>query len=112
MISVLHEEYIRTARSKGLGEARVLYIHALRNGLLPAVTVFMLNAGFLVSGATVVETVFSYPGLGRLLYEAVLRRDYPLMQGAFLMITLSVLLANILADLLYARIDPRVRHST
>jgi len=112
MISVLHEEYIRTARSKGLGEARVLYIHALRNGLLPAVTVFMLNVGFLVSGATVVETVFSYPGLGRLLYEAVLRRDYPLMQGAFLMITLSVLLANILADLLYARIDPRVRHST
>ncbi len=109
MMSVLHEEYIRTAWSKGLSEARVLYRHALRNALLPAVTLFMLHVGFLVSGATVVETVFSYPGLGRLLYEAVLRRDYPLMQGAFLMITVSVLVANLLADLLYSRIDPRVR---
>lgn len=111
LIGVLYEDYIRTARSKGLSEARVLYRHALRNGLLPVATLFMINLGFLVSGATVVETVFSYPGLGRLLYEAVLRRDYPLMQGAFLMITLSVLVANLLADLIYARLDPRVRRS-
>lgn len=109
MIGVLGEDYIRTARSKGLSELRVLYRHAVRNGLLPVTTVFMINLGFLVSGATVVETVFSYPGLGRLLYEAVLQRDYPLMQGAFLLIAISVLVANFLADLLYSRIDPRVR---
>lgn len=109
MLGVLGEDYIRTARSKGLSEFRVLYRHALRNGMFPVVTVFMINLGFLVSGATVVETVFSYPGLGRLLYEAVLQRDYPLMQGAFLLITVSVLIANLCADLLYSRIDPRVR---
>ncbi|MCS7198498.1 MAG: ABC transporter permease [Candidatus Bipolaricaulota bacterium] len=109
MLGVLGEDYIRTARSKGLSEFRVLYRHALRNGMLPVVTVFMINLGFLVSGATVVETVFSYPGLGRLLYEAVLQRDYPLMQGAFLLITVSVLIANLCADLLYSRVDPRVR---
>lgn len=109
MINVLGEDYIRTARSKGASELQVLYRHAVRNGLLPVATVFMINLGFLVSGATVVETVFSYPGLGRLLYEAVLQRDYPLMQGAFLLITVSVLVANFLADLLYSRIDPRVR---
>ncbi|MCX8103391.1 MAG: ABC transporter permease [Candidatus Bipolaricaulota bacterium] len=109
MLGVLGEDYIRTARSKGVSEFGVLYRHALRNGLLPVTTVFMINLGFLVSGATVVETVFSYPGLGRLLYEAVLQRDYPLMQGAFLLITLSVLAANLVADLLYSRIDPRVR---
>lgn len=109
MIGVLGEDYIRTARSKGASELRVLYRHALRNGLLPVTTVFMINLGFVVSGATVIETVFSYPGLGRLLYEAVLQRDYPLMQGAFLLITVSVLVTNFLADLLYSRIDPRVR---
>ncbi len=109
MIQVLHEDYIRTARSKGLSEARVLYRHALRNSLLPVITLFMINLGFVVSGATVVETVFSYPGLGRLLYEAVLQRDYPLIQGVFLVITVSVLIANFFADLLYARIDPRVQ---
>lgn len=109
MIGVLNEDYVRTARSKGASELRVLYYHALRNGLLPVATVFMINLGFVVSGATVVETVFSYPGLGRLLYEAVLQRDYPLMQGAFLLITVSVLFTNCLADLLYTRIDPRVR---
>lgn len=109
MLGVLGEQYIATARAKGLPEGRVLRRHAVRNALLPVATVFMLNLGFVVSGATVVETVFSYPGLGRLLYEAVLNRDYPVLQSTFFIITVSVIAANIAADLLYPLIDPRVR---
>jgi peptide/nickel transport system permease protein len=110
MLSVLGENYIATARAKGVAEGTVLRRHAVRNALLPAVTVFMLNLGFIISGATVVETVFSYPGIGRLLFEAVLNRDYPVLQGTFFVITISVIAANILADLVYPLIDPRIRH--
>lgn len=109
MLAVLGEDYVRTARAKGVGERRVLYKHALRNATLPVFTVFMLNLGTLVGGAVVIETVFAYPGLGRLLFEAASNRDYPLMQGAFLLVTLSILAANILADVLYPLLDPRVR---
>lgn len=109
MLSVLGENYISTARAKGVGEGTVLRRHAVRNALLPVATVFMLNLGFIVSGATVVETVFSYPGIGRLLFEAVLNRDYPVLQGTFFIITVSVIAANVFADLLYPLIDPRVR---
>ena len=109
MLGVLGEDYINVARAKGLDEATVLYRHAGRNALLPVATVFMLSLGFGVSGATVIETVFAYPGLGRLMYEAVLSRDYPLLQASFLVITLAVIVANLLADLLYALLDPRVR---
>jgi peptide/nickel transport system permease protein len=109
MLSVLGERYITTARAKGVAERFVLRRHAVRNALLPVATVFMLNLGFIVGGATVVETVFSYPGIGRLLYEAVLNRDYPVIQGTFFIITISVIAANILCDLLYPVIDPRVR---
>jgi peptide/nickel transport system permease protein len=109
MLSVLGENYIATARAKGVAEGGVLRRHAVRNALLPVATVFMLNLGFIVSGATVVETVFSYPGIGRLLFEAVLNRDYPVLQGTFFIITVSVIAANVLADLLYPIIDPRVR---
>ncbi len=109
MLSVLGEQYIATARAKGVAERLVLRRHAVRNALLPVATVFMLNLGFVASGATVVETVFSYPGVGRLLYEAVLNRDYPVIQGTFFIITVSVIAANIVADLLYPLIDPRVR---
>ncbi|MGH2405780.1 MAG: ABC transporter permease [bacterium] len=109
MLSVLGEQYIATARAKGVAERFVLRRHAVRNALLPVATVFMLNLGFIASGATVVETVFSYPGLGRLLYEAVLNRDYPVLQGTFFIITVTVIAANVLADLLYPLIDPRVR---
>jgi peptide/nickel transport system permease protein len=108
MLSVLGEEYITVARAKGLAERGVLFGHALRNAVLPVATVLLLNLGQLVAGATVVETVFSYPGLGRLLYEAVLARDYPLLQGGFLLITLSVLAANFVADLAYPLLDPRL----
>jgi peptide/nickel transport system permease protein len=109
MLSVLGEQYIATARAKGVVERLVLRRHAVRNALLPVATVAMLNLGFVASGATVIETVFSYPGLGRLLYEGVLNRDYPVLQGAFLIVTVSVIAANILADLIYPFIDPRVR---
>lgn len=108
MLSVLGEEYITVARAKGLGETQVLFRHAVRNALLPVATVFLLNLGQAVAGATVIETVFSYPGVGRTMYEAVLARDYPLLQGGFLLITLSVIAANLLADLLYPLLDPRV----
>lgn len=111
MLTVLGEQYIATARSKGVAERRVMFGHAMRNALLPVATVFMLNVGFIVGGATVVETVFSYPGVGRLLFEAVLARDYPVLQATFFIITVSVVAANILADLLYPLIDPRVRHA-
>lgn len=109
MISVLNADYLRTARAKGLTERSVLFRHAIRNALLPVVTVFALNLGFAISGATVVETVFAYPGIGRTMFEAVLRRDYPLLQGGFLVLTLGVIVANLLADLLYPRLDPRLR---
>jgi peptide/nickel transport system permease protein len=111
MLGVLGEQYIATARSKGVGERRVMFRHALRNALLPVSTVFMLNLGYVVSGATVIETVFSYPGVGRLLFEAVLARDYPVLQGTFFVVTVSVIAANVAADLLYPLLDPRVRHA-
>lgn len=111
MLSVLGEEYINVARAKGLRERSVLFRHALRNALLPIATVFTLNLAFAVGGATVVETVFSYPGVGRLIYEAVLNRDYPVLQAAFLLITVVVVAANILADTVYPLLDPRVRAS-
>lgn len=111
MLSVLGEDYITVARGKGLAEPQILFRHAVRNALLPVATVFLLNLGQTVAGATVIETVFSYPGVGRLMYEAVLARDYPMLQGGFLVITLSIVVANMLADLAYPLLDPRVvRH--
>jgi peptide/nickel transport system permease protein len=111
LLTVLGEQYIATARSKGVAERNIMFRHAMRNALLPVSTVFMLNLGYIVSGATVIETVFSYPGVGRLLFEAVLARDYPVLQGTFFVVTISVIMANIAADLVYPLIDPRVRHA-
>lgn len=111
MLTVLGEQYIATARSKGMTESSVMFRHALRNALLPISTVFMLNLGFIASGATVIETVFSYPGVGRLLFEAVLARDYPVIQSTFFILTVTVIAANIAADLLYPLIDPRIRRA-
>lgn len=109
MLSVLGEEYINVARSKGIRERAVLFRHALRNALLPVATLVMLRVGFIVSGAVVVETVFSYPGIGRMLFEAVLSRDYPLLQAGFILATFTVIAANIAVDLIYPLLDPRVR---
>lgn len=111
MLGVLGNDFIRTARSKGLTDATVLFRHVMRNALAPVVTVIALRLGFAFGGTVVVETVFSYPGLGRLIFEAVGGRDYPVMQAAFLLFTVAVLLSNLLADLLYPLIDPRVKRA-
>lgn len=105
----LSEDYVIMAEAKGLSRRKVVMRHGIRNALLPLVTAVALEVGTLVGGATVVETVFSYPGLGRLVYESVLSRDYPVLQGAFLLMAVGVIAANLLADLLYPLIDPRVR---
>lgn len=109
MITVLDEEYITVAQAKGLTNNRVLVNYAGRNALLPQLSSFALALGFIVSGTLVMELVFSYPGVGKLLLDATNARDYPLMQGLFLVITLTVLAANVLADLAYAALDPRIR---
>ncbi len=109
MLSVLDKPYMYMAEAKGLTPRAVIYHHALRNALLPVYTNLTLSLGLLLSGAVVVETVFSYPGIGRLVYEAVTARDYPVLRGAFLLITVGVVTANLIADLTYPLLDPRVR---
>lgn len=109
LAGVLSEDYVLMAEAKGLSRRQVVLGHGVRNALLPLVTAVAVEVGTVVGGATVVETVFSYPGLGRLIYESVLSRDYPVLQGAFLLLAVGVILANLLADLLYPIIDPRVR---
>lgn len=109
MLGTLGEDYVLMARAKGCPTKRVVYRHALRNALLPVSTLFSLNMGYLLGGAVVVETVFSYPGLGRLIYDAVLARDFAMLQGAFLILTIAVVGANLVSDLVYPLLDPRVR---
>lgn len=109
MLGVLGEDFIRTARAKGLSERRILFAHVIPNALAPVVTVLTLRLGYAFGGAAVIETVFSYPGLGRLIFDAVSGRDYPVMQAAFLLFTVAVLLANLLADFLYPLLDPRTK---
>ncbi len=111
MISVLAEDYITMAQAKGLSQRRIMFLYAARNALLPNVTAFGMALGFVISGALVTEVVFAYPGLGYQLLTSVRNLDYPLMQGIFLMITFAVLAANLIVDLLYVRLDPRVRGS-
>ena len=108
MLETLSEDYVLTARAKGLSNATVVRRHAFRNALLPTTTLIALSLGYVVGGAILIETVFSWPGIGRAVYQAVLQRDYPMLQGAFLVLTLSVVVFNLLADLLYFRLDPRV----
>ena len=109
MLEVLESDYIRTARSKGLSEASVVGKHALRNAILPVVTIAGLQFGSLLSGAILVETVFNWPGLGTLAFESILRRDFPTILGILLFSSIIVILANILTDLLYQVIDPRIQ---
>ena len=110
MLDVLGEDYIRTGRSKGLGEPVVVMKHALRNALIPILTVVGLTMALLLGGAVVTETVFSLPGVGNLVVSAVLRRDYPVIQGALIVIAALYVLVNLAIDLLYLLIDPRVRY--
>lgn len=109
MLSVIGSDYILTARAKGLPERAVRYHHAMRNALLPLITIIALDFGQLLGGVVVIETVFNYRGLGSMMFEAVKGRDYPLLQGGFLLFTVGVLTINLLAELLYTRLDPRVR---
>jgi ABC-type dipeptide/oligopeptide/nickel transport system permease component len=108
MLETLGEDYILTARAKGLKPAAILRKHALRNAMLPIATLVALSLGYIVAGAILVETVFSWPGIGRAVYDAVLARDYPMLQGAFLLLTVSVVFFNLVADLLYFKLDPRI----
>ena len=109
MIVTLNEDYIILAEAKGLSKARISFVYAARNAILPSLASFALSLGFVVSGAILVEIVFSYPGIGYVLFAAVNNSDYPLMQGVFLVITLAVLFANIAADVFYVLLDPRTR---
>jgi peptide/nickel transport system permease protein len=109
MLDVLHEDYIRFTRAKGVGERTVIFKHALRNASIPIVTVVGLQCGYLLGGAIVVETVFSLPGVGRLVLDSVLQRNYPVVQAAVLMVGLMFVLTNLAADLLYAVLNPKLR---
>jgi peptide/nickel transport system permease protein len=109
MIEVLNDEYIKTARAKGLSERKVILSHALRNALIPTITILGLLVGYLLSGAVIVETIFARPGIGRLLVDAILARDYPQVQGLVLLTAFIYLLVNAITDISYALIDPRVR---
>lgn len=111
MIGVLNEDYIIMAEAKGLSQRTVMFKYAMRNAILPNITQFGMSIGFVVAGQLLTEMVFSYPGLGFYLVRSVTTQDYPLMQALFLMITLAVLAANFLVDILYVRLDPRVRVS-
>lgn len=109
VIEVLSEDFILTAKAKGLSTFRIFRDHAIKNSMLPMVTIIALTLGYTVGGAIQVETVFSWPGIGRLMFEAVQKRDYPVLQGTFLLLAVSVIIANLIADLLYAALDPRVK---
>jgi peptide/nickel transport system permease protein len=109
MADVLSEDYILTAKAKGLSTFEILSKHALGNSLLPIVTIIALNLGFTVAGAIFIETVYSWPGLGHATVEALNRRDYPMLQGTFLLLAVCVILANLIAELLYSYLDPRVQ---
>jgi dipeptide transport system permease protein len=111
MLEVLGEDYIRTARAKGMPPRRVVWLHALRNALIPVVTVIGLQVGVLFTGAILTETIFSWPGIGKWLIEAIGRRDYPVLQGGILLIGIVVMAVNLAVDLAYGFINPRIRHT-
>ncbi|MFB8831297.1 ABC transporter permease subunit [Azotobacter sp. CWF10] len=110
MLEVLREDYIRAARARGLSPARLVFVHALRNALVPVLTVFGLQVGSLLSGAVLTETLFSWPGIGKWLIEAIGARDYPVVQNGILLIAALVILTNFVVDILYGLVNPRIRH--
>ena len=112
LLEVLTEDYITTAKAKGFSEKLIMKRHALPNAMLPMVTIIAINLGFMIAGAIQIETVFSWPGLGRLMYEALNNRDYPLLQGIFLIVSVCVVLANLCADIIYGYLDPRINKKT
>jgi dipeptide transport system permease protein len=110
MLEVLSEDYVRTANAKGLSPFRVIGLHALRNALIPVVTIIGLQVGSLMAGAVLTETIFSWPGVGKWLIESIGRRDYPALQGGILLISSIVIVVNLTVDMLYGFINPRIRH--
>jgi peptide/nickel transport system permease protein len=110
MLDVIAQDYVRTARAKGLAERAVIFRHAMRNALVPILTVVGLTFAALMGGAVVTETVFSIPGVGQLVVSSVLRRDYPMIQGVTLVVAASYVLINLLVDILYVAVDPRVKY--
>ncbi len=110
MLEVLREDYVRTARAKGLSPARVVFVHALRNAMIPVLTVFGLQVGTLLAGAVLTETIFSWPGIGKWLIDAIGRRDYPVVQNGILLVATLVILVNFIVDILYGLANPRIRH--
>ena len=107
---VLQQDYIRTARAKGLGQTTILFVHALKNAAVPIVTIIGIGVALLIGGAVVTESVFAIPGLGRLTIDAILRRDYPLIQGIVLFFSFVYVAVNLLIDLTYTLLDPRIRY--
>ena len=111
MLDVLGQDYMRTARAKGLSERSVVFKHGLRNALIPVVTVIGLQIGTLLAGAVLTETLFSWPGVGKWLIDAIGRRDYPVVQGGILLIATLVIVVNLIVDLMYGVLNPRIRHT-
>jgi peptide/nickel transport system permease protein len=109
-MEVLQQDYVRTARAKGVGETAILFLHALKNAAVPIVTVIGIGVALLIGGAVVTESVFAIPGLGRLTVDAILRRDYPVIQGVVLMFSFVYVLINLIVDVIYTLIDPRIRY--
>ncbi len=112
MLDVLRQDYITTARAKGLSERMIIYKHALKNALIPVVTVLGLQFGILLGGAVLTETVFAWPGVGRLLVDSILRRDYPVVQGTVLLLAFLFVLINLVVDIIYAFLDPRIQYQS
>lgn len=110
MLEVLQQDYIRTARSKGLAQNNVLFLHALKNAAVPVITIIGIGVALLIGGAVVTESVFAIPGLGRLTLDAILRRDYPVIQGVVLIFSFVYVLVNTAVDLIYTLVDPRIRY--
>ncbi len=111
MLEVLSDDYVRTARAKGLSPLRVVGVHALRNAMIPVITIIGLQVGVLLAGAILTETIFSWPGIGKWMVDSIFRRDYPVVQGGLLLVAVIVMLVNLLVDLLYGLINPRIRHT-
>ena len=110
MLEVLQQDYVRTARAKGLGQSNILFVHALKNAAVPIVTVIGIGIALLIGGAVVTESVFAIPGLGRLTIDAILRRDYPVIQGIVLLFSFLYVLVNLMVDVTYTLVDPRIRY--
>jgi len=110
LIDVFTEDYIVTAKAKGSDDKRIIWKHAYPNALLPMVSIIAINFGLVVAGAVLTETVFSWPGIGLMIYDAIISRDYPILQGAFIIISITVVIANLIADFIYSFLDPRIRY--